>query len=179
MFQDLPDQQVILIEEMRIVPENVDDLKRLFEGGQMKVDIKNKDARMLKRTPVVVCSNSPPEKWVLDEKDALRNRMIIYEFQPFDNLKNMSRDINPLAWLQFMKDLEGEDEYETESVGSDASTIEYIPSTPPEQQGKRMDVTVLETPPKLIVETLKIENKDTLEDVFAKYQTQWKTWKRI
>lgn len=166
MFQDLPDQQAILIEEMRIVQENVDDIKRLFEGAQMKVDVKNKDARILKRTPVIVCSNSTPERWVVEEQQALRNRMILYELQPFENLKNMSKDINPLAWLQFMLDLESNDDDETESVTSDASTVEYEPS---------QEVIVLDTPPDIKIETISFENKDTIEDVFAKYQTQPET----
>ena len=43
LFQDLPGAQVCLMEELRIVQETVDDIKRLFEGVKMKVDIKNKD----------------------------------------------------------------------------------------------------------------------------------------
>ena len=34
------------MEELRIVQETVDDIKRLFEGAKMKVDIKNKDPRL-------------------------------------------------------------------------------------------------------------------------------------
>ena len=63
------------MEELRIVPDTVDDIKRLFEGAKMKVDIKNKDPRELKRMPIIVCSNTVPEYWVQDERDALRNRM--------------------------------------------------------------------------------------------------------
>ena len=46
LFQDLPGAQVCLMEELRIVQETVDAIKRLFEGAKMKVDIKNKDPRL-------------------------------------------------------------------------------------------------------------------------------------
>lgn len=167
MFQDLPDQQIVLIEEMRITPENVDDIKRLFEGAQMKVDIKNKDARILKRTPVIVYSNSAPEKWVIDERDALRNRMVHYKLSQFENLKNMSRDINPLAWLQFMRDLEEEysDETVEEQITDSQETIDYNAMTDDELQD-HVAQEIKENTEKMTIEI------HTVDDVFAKYQTQ-------
>jgi hypothetical protein len=133
----------------------------------MKVDIKNKDARILKRTPVIVYSNSAPEKWVIDERDALRNRMVHYKLSQFENLKNMSRDINPLAWLQFMRDLEEEysDETVEEQITDSQETIDYNAMTDDELQD-HVAQEIKENTEKMTIEI------HTVDDVFAKYQTQ-------
>ena len=40
LFQNLPGAQVCIMEELRIVQDTVDDIKRLFEGAKMKVEVK-------------------------------------------------------------------------------------------------------------------------------------------
>ena len=168
MFQDCCDQQCILIEEMRICQENVDDVKRLFEGSKMKVDIKNKDPRELKRTPVVACSNTPPGRWVCDETQALHNRMKIYNLQEFENLRNMTGDITPLAWLEFMRQLD-----DTES---NADTKECSAEWESDEEIGEPQAT--STPKKDEDETVEMYNADTVEAYSQGIRHNRKTKKR-
>ena len=79
----------------------------------MKVDIKNKEPKVLHRIPVLVASSAAPETWVQDEKDALHNRMHYFELSQFEKLKELPADLNPLLWLEFMKQLDEVDDEET------------------------------------------------------------------
>ena len=99
------------LEEVRIVQENVDDFKRLYEGAPMKVDIKYKGPKAISRTPVFCSSNSHPWRWVMDEQQALMNRMEFFEFKEYPGLENMSGHLNPLSWLYLMEQMGVSDDY--------------------------------------------------------------------
>jgi hypothetical protein len=124
------------MEEVRITIETVDDFKRMFEGASMKVDVKNKDAKVLTRTPVVACSNSTPWRWVGEEHKALLNRMYCFKLKEFEELKNMPTDINPLAWLAFFEELavKGAEECASES---DAEPTESDFDSEPQSEDDR------------------------------------------
>lgn len=78
MFRNCVDKQAVNLEEIQITKENVDSMKRMFEGSEMQVDIKMKASQKLPRTPVIASSNSCPERWVNEEYNALHNRMYFY-----------------------------------------------------------------------------------------------------
>jgi hypothetical protein len=117
LFQDCTDRQLIFQEECIIKPETCDDWKRMMEGAAMKVDIKNKDPKLIVRTPVLVCSNQVPWYWVQNECSALKNRMKFYRMRVMEELREKRKDLNPLLWLSFLEDL-GMDSSDGESVAS-------------------------------------------------------------
>jgi hypothetical protein len=99
LFMNCVRSQCIRQEEVKIVQETVDDFKRLYEGSNMMVDVKNKPAQRLARTPVIATSNAHPSKWVESERDAIINRMYLYQFQTMPLLIDLDKNLNPLLWL--------------------------------------------------------------------------------
>ena len=128
LFMDCVDRQLVFQEECIVKQETVDDWKRMMEGACMKVDIKNKEPKNMRRTPVLVCSNTEPWYWVMNEQKALKNRMFYYTMREMPDLKAKVKDLNPLLWLEWMEEL----------AGDSTSDVETPEPSPPVVSRKRI-----------------------------------------
>ncbi len=45
--------------------ETINEVKRIYEGAEVLINIKNKNAKDLKRTPVICCANYHPWQFVI------------------------------------------------------------------------------------------------------------------
>lgn len=99
------DKTLIYTDEMWFITNNIEEAKCILEGTQMYINIKHQNERILKRTPSLSTSNTPPWRVGLQDEDALRNRLFLYEtFRPMPQLKEWGRvELNPLMWLTIWK----------------------------------------------------------------------------
>jgi hypothetical protein len=67
------------------------------------INIKNKSAHTLKRTPVVACSNYHPAEFVPLRSQTLFNRMFYYEFQVQPEFRDVNKQLTPLIWGHYSK----------------------------------------------------------------------------
>lgn len=73
---------VILISELTIATtEMAEQYKQVFAGETIFVNVKNRNAEILTRKPVILTTNQPIWRHIPQERDAFRNRCFI-----FDNL---------------------------------------------------------------------------------------------
>jgi hypothetical protein len=105
MFQDCKDVPIIYSEETIVTRDVVSDFKKVSEGAPIHANKKHSPLFVLKRTPMVCCSNERPETNVSSECTALHNRMFVYHFSPFDKLMYCNKRLNPLYWKKFLLNL--------------------------------------------------------------------------
>lgn len=84
------DKQVIQIPELTLTKiEQVEEFKKVMEGLPTTVNIKNKEPRLLKRTPVLLTCNDVPWTFFSGERETLLNRMFSFEnLKPAPMLKD-------------------------------------------------------------------------------------------
>lgn len=78
-------KDVIVIPELTLTkPESVEELKQVMEGFPVQINIKNKEPKILSRTPVLLhCNSTPWAKSFSQESAAFQNRLY-----GFNNLKS-------------------------------------------------------------------------------------------
>lgn len=105
-FGSCIDKTLIYTDEMWFTANNVEEAKCILEGTQTYINIKHRSKRILKRTPSLSTSITNPWRVVLQEEQALKNRMFIYEtHQSMPQLKDWGKvELNPLMWLTIWKD---------------------------------------------------------------------------
>ena len=114
------EKELILIPELSLTkPEQVEEFKKVTEGLPILVNIKNKEARKLEKTPVLLTCNRVPWSSFSNESAAIKNRMVRYEnLKPSDVLNTVSEPPNPrflVEVFQFIKkEIEPKPEYPCE-----------------------------------------------------------------
>ena len=85
MWQECTGKDLILVPELTLSKyDQVEGFKKVSECLSTMVNVKNKAAVMLPRTPMIVTTNSPPWKFFNDEEQAFKNRMFYHEVKAFD-----------------------------------------------------------------------------------------------
>lgn len=104
-FSNCINVNLIYIDEPRISPEIAEQMKLVLEGCPTKVKVKNREDEMLRKTPVIMTSNSPVWKWCTNEKKAFQARMIYYNLKkPCEWLKQCTKNLNPNIWTELFKE---------------------------------------------------------------------------
>ena len=98
-FNDAICRNVIKIEEPAITPVYAETMKKLLEGMEMEVPIKHSNAQTLSRTPVVFTTNSPIWHMCPGQKEAFLARSFIFHMYPAPFLKNYTKRLNPLIFM--------------------------------------------------------------------------------
>lgn len=79
MWQECVDKALIYIPELVLTkPDQVESFKKVCEGQQTNINVKNKRAAVLNRTPVILTSNTPPWSFFTNEEVPIRNRMFVH-----------------------------------------------------------------------------------------------------
>ena len=74
------------------IQEELEELKKVFEGLPTQVNVKNRPPQMLERTPVILTTNTEPWKFFSAERAPLMNRMFIYTVrQPSEVLAKVQK----------------------------------------------------------------------------------------
>lgn len=94
-FQECADRRIILWDEARLDPGNYDNIKRLLAGDECKVAVKFKEDQLVKRTPMIVCSNN----CIFPANDEFYNRIVSYRWRAYNrwHAHDYNRKISPLA----------------------------------------------------------------------------------
>lgn len=74
------DKQIFQVPELTLTKiEQVEEFKKIMEGLPTTVNIKNKEPRILKRTPVVLTCDEVPWLYFSGERETLLNCMFAFE----------------------------------------------------------------------------------------------------
>lgn len=94
------DKTLIYTDEMWFNTNNIEEGKCILEGTRTYINIKHQAERLQKRKPPSTC-NVKPWQVVLQDTDAIKNRLFIYEtHREMPNLKNWGKvELNLLMWL--------------------------------------------------------------------------------
>ena len=181
-FQDCIDRQVVVNEEMLVDPKNVDRFKQLAEGSDVKVDVKMKEPVIVRRTPIIVCSNTNPWHWVPAEKSALLNRMYLFRLKPFDDLKNCVKDLDPMYWRETFNAFETGSHGNFNAYGSPVKKSEGIEFVAPmevstqtiqiitgEEEGVEPEVVEFEVGEQEDVGTVSVEAASEIQEAVAAF----------
>lgn len=72
-------KDIIQIPELTLSKnEQIEELKKVFEGLNTTVNVKNKEPRVLERTPVLLTCNQVPWRFFSEEQEAMENRIFGY-----------------------------------------------------------------------------------------------------
>lgn len=95
------DKTLIYTHEMWFTPQNVEEGKCILEDTETYVNIKHQSERLLKRTPSLSTSNDDPWRHVMREKQAMLNRLYMFNTtRPMNKLVEWGAiELNPLMWL--------------------------------------------------------------------------------
>jgi len=101
-FMNCLNKEIIEIPELTLSKmDEVEELKKVFEGLPTQVNVKNKPPQLLERTPVILTTNSVPWKYFSEEKAPLQNRMFGYAlYQPSLVLKKVDKPADPRFYSQ-------------------------------------------------------------------------------
>lgn len=100
-FGSCVDKTLIYTDELWFTPQNVEKGKCILEGTDTYVNVKHQAERLLKRTPCLSTSNEDPWRHVPGDKQAMQNRIIIYQtHRSMPELEDWGViELNPLMWL--------------------------------------------------------------------------------
>jgi hypothetical protein len=85
MWQECTGKDLILVPELTLSKyDQVEGFKKVAEGMPTLVNVKNKAAVLLQRTPMLVTTNSYPWKFFNDEEASIKNRMFFYEVRKYN-----------------------------------------------------------------------------------------------
>lgn len=103
VYQECVNKRVIAIDECVMQPANLEDMKLLLGGEEIRVNVKFAGHSLIKRTPCILTGNK--DLWVLDQSNAvpMRNRMYYYTVHSVDELKDITKKINPKVWWYLMQ----------------------------------------------------------------------------
>lgn len=102
------DKEIIMIPELGFTkPEQVEEAKKIFEGLPTSVNIKNKEARMLARTPILLqCNTLPWARQFSQERHAFLKRSFHHiDMKASDVLAETQKEANPLFFGRIFKEL--------------------------------------------------------------------------
>lgn len=80
MFQNCINKELLIWEEPLIGHDYVEMCKRVFEGMSTQVPVKYRAPQTLHRTPILITTNKDVWHYSSADEEALRNRMLHYEF---------------------------------------------------------------------------------------------------
>nr|QKE54990.1 MAG: nonstructural protein [Parvoviridae sp.] len=80
MFDNCVNKQLLVWEEPLVGSDSAEKVKQVLEGAETKINIKNVSAQTLRRTPVIITTNSPLWRHCSQEQSAFQNRMTIFSF---------------------------------------------------------------------------------------------------
>lgn len=98
------DKQIFQVPELTLTKiEQVEEFKTIMEGLLTTVNIKNKEPRILKRTPVVLTCDEVPWLYFSGERETLLNCMFAFEnLKPAQMLKD-KRAASPRFFIRVFK----------------------------------------------------------------------------
>ena len=101
-FMHCINKEVIEIPELTLTKmDEMEELKKVFEGLPTQVNVKNKPSALLERIPVILTTNSVPWKFYSEEKAPLQNHMFGYAlYQPSNVLENVVKSADPRFYAQ-------------------------------------------------------------------------------
>lgn len=76
-------------------PEQVEEIKKIFEGLPTTINVKNKEPRVLERTPVLLTCNQVPWRFFSEEQETLQNRMFAFQNLNASPLLEGKKGANP------------------------------------------------------------------------------------
>jgi hypothetical protein len=90
-------QRVIMIPELTIVkPEVCEEMKKVFEGFNVLINVKNKEPQILQRTPIILhCNELPWIKNFAQENNAFKNMIVGYTNLKESKILPKYADLNP------------------------------------------------------------------------------------
>lgn len=93
-------KRVILHGEPVIISQVQEIFKTLMEGGKTQVNRKGKESIEMERVPYIVTCNSYPWAGIpnYSDKEAFKNRCIIYDVKPTPAFQKYHGEIHPEAW---------------------------------------------------------------------------------
>ena len=92
VWQDCLNTNMICIDECVIQPGSFEEAKQIFAGEDTSINVKHQPQAVLKRTPIIACTNRQPWVFAPNERDALLNRMYMYQTtRPFDQLADYAQ----------------------------------------------------------------------------------------
>lgn len=103
------DKEVIMIPELSFTkPEQVEEAKKIFEGLPTTINIKNKEGRMMKRTPILLqCNTLPWARQFSQERNAFLNRTFHHiDLKQSKVLEEITKEANPLFFGKIFKELQ-------------------------------------------------------------------------
>lgn len=98
--------ELIIIPELSLTkPEQMEELKQVMEGYPILANIKNKEPRILKRTPILLqCNQTPWSKVFEQERLAFQNRIHSYtNLKPSNILTKVNKKANPVFFQNILK----------------------------------------------------------------------------
>ena len=120
-FENLLYKRMAIFNEFNVVGGQVDMVKEIFEGNKTMINKKYQDKCCLERIPIFITTNNDFLQ-NLDNvnKEAYRQRMIIYKWQTQPWLKLLDAYPHPLAWAKLLYS-KGEEEPDLENPEYDTS----------------------------------------------------------
>lgn len=103
------DKEVIMIPELSFTkPEQVEEAKKIFEGLPTTINIKNKEGRMMKRTPILLqCNTLPWARQFSQERNAFLNRSFHHiDLKQSRVLAEITKEANPLYFGRIFKEMQ-------------------------------------------------------------------------
>ena len=98
-FDNCVNKRLILWEEPLVVPENIEDVKLLMGGEELRADIKFDSMMNVGRTPLIITTNNKLSKYMNEAQDALSKRM--FEFWFSKALDSTLFPIHGNDWQEF------------------------------------------------------------------------------
>lgn len=107
-FQGLRNARCCVINEALITTDTLESYLPIFGGEPVQTDVKFGGAETIPRTPIIITTNKalgqdlqPHSKRT--HLPALQNRMTVYVFFSFDELKDCKGSLNPLMWISLIQ----------------------------------------------------------------------------
>lgn len=103
MFSDLPNKRLLCFDECVFAREQMEDMKLLWGGEEIKVDVKYNGLTPVQRTPCILTGNRDP--WTLSyaAKEPLSTRMHYYPMKQIPELVNVKKQMSPKMWWFLMQ----------------------------------------------------------------------------
>lgn len=156
-FMRCINKDVIQIPELSLSkPEQVEEMK-VFEGLPTTVNIKNREPKILLRTPVLLTCNNVPWRFFNEEQDAFKNRMYAFGNLHKSTILEGKKAANPKYFRRISKFIREETETQPE-----------YPCTPDDTQMWQLYTETLGS----YVQTLKLMSQIDLQHILSSEHMQ-------
>ena len=127
-----------LINEFSCSQSQVDNIKDLFEGNNLVINIKYRPHTTIKRTPIFITSNSDILKQFTDgvHRQAIQQRIRIYNWRAQPWLAELEKQIHPMVWMKLAAIQEDDEEF-----FDDAKDIEDMIEVAKSEHEERSNIT--------------------------------------